>query len=325
MRLSEWRKKAPLAEAASDDVMAIIEPILVDLGARADADCWVIWGEDPGMKYSILAPALAGLISIAVRPLGSIEGPRATGKLTRWSKLNVTELGVEAAGGHRIVAVQVESYVLKGVDDEADRICEFVRGIVAGVENRIPQQVIAPMAVGSLAVGAPRVVSGVAVGGAPVPRRVATVSGAKEPAAGKAAPKTVPANAPTGRPSRAKGGPRVAREVTAAPIAVEAARTQPAESASPVPAAAVAAVPEAAAAVGAATAVVGAATAGSAAQAPADTAGTSAGPKPISSRSAAHQEIEPDAPPAARGDWVSPHTIAVPHSRPKAKPRRWTP
>ncbi len=322
MRLSEWRKKAPLADAASDDVMAIIEPILVDLGAQADADCWVIWGEDPGTKYSILAPALAGLISIAVRPLGSIEGPRATGKLTRWSKLSVTELGVEAAGGHRIVAVQVESYVLKGVDDEADRICEFVRGIVAGVENRIPQQVIAPVAVGPLAVAAPGVMSGVAAAGAPAPRRVAAVSGAKEPVDGKAAPKTVPTTTPAGRPSRAKGGPRVVREVTAAPIAVEAA-PQPAEPASPVPAAAVAAVPEAAAAVGAATAVAGAGT-GSAAQAPSDTAGTSAGPKPISSRSAAHQDTGPDVPPA-REDWVSPHTIAVPHSRPKAKPRRWTP
>jgi hypothetical protein len=45
-------------------------------------------------------------------------------------------LGVEASGDRRIVGVQVESFVLKGVDEEADRICEFVRGLIAGIENR---------------------------------------------------------------------------------------------------------------------------------------------------------------------------------------------
>jgi hypothetical protein len=139
MRLSEWRENAPLAEAASDAVMAVVEPLLVDLGASADPESWVVWGEDPGMKYSILAPALGGLITVAVRPLGSQDGPRAGAKLIRWSKLAVSELNIDSTGGHRIVAVQVESYVLKGVDEEADHICEFVRNLIAGIENRVPQ------------------------------------------------------------------------------------------------------------------------------------------------------------------------------------------
>ncbi len=47
MRLSEWRKKAPLAEAVSNQVMAVVEPLLEDLGAKGDPECWVAWGEDP--------------------------------------------------------------------------------------------------------------------------------------------------------------------------------------------------------------------------------------------------------------------------------------
>ncbi len=95
------------------------------------------------MKYSILASSLGGLIAVAVRPIGGEEGPRATGKLVRWSKLSISELSVEASGGHRMVAVQVDSHVLKGFDDNADLICEFVRGLIAGVENRTPQ-ILAP-------------------------------------------------------------------------------------------------------------------------------------------------------------------------------------
>ena len=127
MRLGEWRKTAPSKDSLSTRVLGVVRPVLVDLGADSDAECWVAWGDDPESRYSILAPTVAGLISMAVRLTGP-DGPRATAKLVRWSKVAVSELGVEASGGHRIVAVQAESLVLKGIDDEADRICEFVRG-----------------------------------------------------------------------------------------------------------------------------------------------------------------------------------------------------
>jgi hypothetical protein len=137
MRLSEWRKAAPNKDSMSNRVLAVLRPVLVDLGSEADGECWVVWGEDPGMRYFILAPTLAGLAIVNVRP-GGPEGPRATAKLVRWSKLSVSELGVEASGGHRLVGVQVESIVLKGMDEEADRICEFVRGLIAGIDGRNP-------------------------------------------------------------------------------------------------------------------------------------------------------------------------------------------
>jgi hypothetical protein len=141
MRLSEWRKAAPTRDSVSNRVMAVLNPVLQDLGADPDSECWVVWGDDPEMRYAVLAPTPGGVISAAVRLTGTEEGPRATAKLVRWSKLSVSELSVEASGGHRIVAVQVEGQVLKGMDQEADRICEFVRGLIAGIDGRAPQAI----------------------------------------------------------------------------------------------------------------------------------------------------------------------------------------
>ncbi len=147
MLLSEWRKTAPNRECMSSKVLAVLKPVLADLGAAADPACWVLWGEDPEFRYSVMAPTQAGLITVAVRVSGAgSEGPRATGKLVRWGKLQVSELGLEAADGHRIVAVQVEGQVLKGVDDEADRICEFLLGLLAGIDGRA-YQVTGPVVV----------------------------------------------------------------------------------------------------------------------------------------------------------------------------------
>ncbi|MGD0018134.1 MAG: hypothetical protein ABSD62_02675 [Candidatus Limnocylindrales bacterium] len=125
----------------SNKVLAVLKPVLTDLGADDDPACWVLWGEDPEFRYSVMAPTPAGLITVAIRVSGGAEGPRATGKLVRWGKLQVTELGVESTGGHRIVATQIEGQVLKGTDEEADQICEFVLGLLAGIDGRAYQAV----------------------------------------------------------------------------------------------------------------------------------------------------------------------------------------
>lgn len=138
MILSEWRKAAPNRECMNKDVTAVLKPVLAGLGAADDPEVWVLWGEDPEFRYSVMAATPAGMITVAVRIIAG-EGPRATGKLIRWSKLQVSELALEASGGHRVVAVQVEGQVLKGLDDEADRICEFVRGLLAGIDGRLYQ------------------------------------------------------------------------------------------------------------------------------------------------------------------------------------------
>ena len=136
MQLGEWRKTAPNRDSMSNAVLSVLRPVLSDLGADADPECWVQWGEDPEIRYLVMVPTRAGLISTAVRVNTGTEGPRATGKLIRWARLQLSELSVESAGGHRIVAVQVEGQVMKGTDAEADRICEFVRGLIAAVDGR---------------------------------------------------------------------------------------------------------------------------------------------------------------------------------------------
>ena len=137
MRLSEWRKAAPTEGAMNDLVLAVVGPVLADLGAERDPECWVAWGEDPDLRYSLLAPTLAGLITVAIRFTSPEDGPRVIAKLVRWSKVSVSELGLDSGGGHRMVAVQVENLVLKGMDEEADRICKFVRILIAGVDDRL--------------------------------------------------------------------------------------------------------------------------------------------------------------------------------------------
>jgi len=136
MRLSEWKKSAPAPASLPTGVITMLRPVLVDFGADPDPECWIAWGEDPAIRYSILVPVAAGLVMIAVRSAVPREEPRASAKLVRWSRLTVGDFSIEAIGGRRIVAVQVESLVLKGTDAEADRVAGFVRDLVATIENR---------------------------------------------------------------------------------------------------------------------------------------------------------------------------------------------
>jgi len=144
MRLGEWCKTAPNKESLGDRVLTVLRPVLLGLGAEADAECWVAWGKEPELRFSVLVPTVVGLVVVSVRP-SDPDGPRATARLIRWSKLAMTELGIEASGGHRVVGVRVESLVLEGADEEADRICEFVRGLMAGIDGRSPTGAVVPL------------------------------------------------------------------------------------------------------------------------------------------------------------------------------------
>ena len=150
MRLSDWRSVAPHANSVSDKVIATIEPVLTGLGAEQDPQCWVAWGDDPAARYTVLALANAGLVLCSVRVMVPQEGPRAAGKLIRWSRVQVGELGVERQAGHTVVNFQVEGQLLRGVDDEVVRVTEFALDVFAGLDARpFPSRARAPQEPGA--------------------------------------------------------------------------------------------------------------------------------------------------------------------------------
>lgn len=136
MRLSEWRAGAPSREALSGKVLDVVVPVLESLGAEEDPHCWVAWGDDPAIRYLILAPTSAGLVTCSVRLALPGEGPRASGKVIRWHRVQVGELAVESTGGHRLVSFQVETQVLRGADAVADRIAAFGLALLAAIDGR---------------------------------------------------------------------------------------------------------------------------------------------------------------------------------------------
>jgi hypothetical protein len=137
MRLSDWRGEAPTREAIGQKVLAVIEPVLANLGCQSDPECWVAWGDDPGSRYSILVPTLRGLVQCHVRVNVPGEGPRSTGKLVRWPKVQIGEMMVEMVQGHRIVTTQLEGLVLRGVDESADRSAAFMMTVFDAIDGRI--------------------------------------------------------------------------------------------------------------------------------------------------------------------------------------------
>ncbi len=343
MRLSKWRKTAPTERAMDDRVLAVVGPVLVDLGAAPDPECWVAWGDDPDLRYSLLAPTLAGLVTVGIRLTTAEDGPRVIAKLIRWSKLSVSELGVEASGGHRIVAVQVENLVLKGMDEEADRICAFVRVLIAGIEDRVQVPIASSRTVApilavpaatalrasvrtalSAPVVAPRVARIVAAPRTAVPRIAApaavsaggTQVAAKGGAEGAPAPKAlkvVKPTAPRGTAPETKSAPAKAAPKgtvkSAAPTLVPPAPKVPGAPTGPVAPAEAALSPEQA---NAPTPI--------AARAAARHATAGVAPVVPTKPSDAEPETEPD-----RSGWVSPHPIEEQLARKPSKPRAWMP
>ena len=136
MRLSEWRNRAPRKESMTPKVLGVIDPVLASLGAEADPSCWIVWGDDPETRYVMLVPTESGLLQVLVRVNVPQEGPRASAKVIRWNRLQVGELALEMAGGHRLLGFQVESHVLRGADDEGAEMAAFALELFARIDGR---------------------------------------------------------------------------------------------------------------------------------------------------------------------------------------------
>ena len=198
MRLSEWRANAPTKDAGGAKVAAIVDAVIAALGAERDPHCWVAWGEDPAVRYTILIPTEPGLIWSFVRAVVPGEEPRATTKLIRWNRISIGELTIETQAGHRLLSFQIEQQVLRGADAEADRVAAFAMRVIASIDGRtIPPD---------------------------IERAARSSRGAKA----KPGPNATPAPKSSGRPTRpaAKPAPKpaAARPAAAADRSVRAAR-----------------------------------------------------------------------------------------------------
>ncbi len=142
MRLSDWVERAPHKDILAPKVQAVIVPVLLAMGAEADPSCWIAWGEDPAARYSVLVPTPPGLLQVHVRVNVPQEGPRSSGKLVRWSRVQTGELGLEMTGGHRLMSFQVEGFVLRGSDAEAEAIAGFALALFAAIDGRAFEPVV---------------------------------------------------------------------------------------------------------------------------------------------------------------------------------------
>ena len=137
MRLSEWQAATTHHDSMADKVLRPARAALALLGGDRDPECWIAWGDDPEARWSILVPSAAGLVQVNVRVNVPGEGPRATGKLIRWHRVQVGELSVEIQGGHRLLTFQVETHLLHGADEEADAVAVFVGSLFAAMDGRL--------------------------------------------------------------------------------------------------------------------------------------------------------------------------------------------
>ncbi len=136
MHLSDWQQTAQGQKVMTAKVAGAYEPALRGVGATLDPVAYVLWGDDPAVRYMIFAATDAGLAVCHVRVNVPQEGPRATARLIRWQRVAIGDLSVEAHHGHRYVSSQVEGTVLRGVDDEADQITQWIAHLFARIDGR---------------------------------------------------------------------------------------------------------------------------------------------------------------------------------------------
>jgi hypothetical protein len=135
MLLSEWRAAGIHPSAMTPKVDAVLAPVLEGLGAAADPDCWITWSEEP-TRWSMMTPTLGGLATIHVRVSAPQEGPRAAGKLTRWNRVQIGDYSIESHSGHHLLSFQIDSQVLRGVDDDCAPLAVFILRLLAALDGR---------------------------------------------------------------------------------------------------------------------------------------------------------------------------------------------
>jgi len=135
MRLSDWRATPQGQASMPPKVAATFESALHSLGVSGDPPAFVMWGDQPDVRYQVLAATDAGMAVVGVRVNVPQEGPRASGRLVRWSRVQAGELTVEAHHGRHQVTAQLEGQVLIGLDEEGDRIAEWMAEVYRRIDG----------------------------------------------------------------------------------------------------------------------------------------------------------------------------------------------
>ena len=130
MLLSEWRAAGTHPSAMTPKVDAAVEPVLRAMGAADDL-------EGGYHEVALLDLLPAGLVFVHVRVSAPQEGPRASGKLVRWNRVQVGDYSIETHDGHRLLSFQIENQVLHGVDDECDPLAAFIVRLLAAQDGRL--------------------------------------------------------------------------------------------------------------------------------------------------------------------------------------------
>jgi hypothetical protein len=136
MRLSDWQATLRGQKLMTGKVAIAYESALALFGEGPDSDAFVAWGDDPDVHYSLLVIGAPGLIVVVVRVNVPLEGPRASAKVVRWGRVAIGELSVEVQRGHKQATAQIDNYILKGMDEEADRIGAFVGHLLMRIDGR---------------------------------------------------------------------------------------------------------------------------------------------------------------------------------------------
>lgn len=145
MRLSDWRASAPTVDALAPKVESILEPVLASLGADPDPEAWIVWGDDPRTRWLLLVPTPIGLAEVNVRVNVPGEGPRAAGRLVRWSHVQLGDFQIEVQAGHRLLGFQLENQVLRAVDDQVPTLARFARMVMSAIDGRPFEEPVIPL------------------------------------------------------------------------------------------------------------------------------------------------------------------------------------
>jgi hypothetical protein len=135
MRFAEWRDGPEGRQRLPEKVIFLIETVTQTLGADGEVSCYVVRGDQPDSRFQVLAATSAGLMALNVRVNLPQEGPRVSGRLVRWGRVQAGEVAIEGHGGHVQVSAQFEGAVLQGLDSAAREIAVWMTEVYRNLDR----------------------------------------------------------------------------------------------------------------------------------------------------------------------------------------------